>query len=41
MVQKLTSAYLCSQLDDSDFAWRGALDELAAGETPLGRVESK
>ena len=41
MVQRLTWAYLRSQLDDSDSAWQDALDELAADESPLGRVESK
>lgn len=41
MVQRLTWAYLRSQLDDSDTAWQQAVDSLAADGTPLGRVESK
>ncbi|MFD5074389.1 alpha/beta hydrolase family protein [Streptomyces sp. NPDC058371] len=40
-VQRLTWAYLRSELYPGDSAWQAALDALAAGPSPLGRVESK
>lgn len=40
-VQRLTWAYLRTQLDPGDPAWQKACDELAAGPEPQGRVESK
>ncbi|MFF0161544.1 alpha/beta hydrolase family protein [Streptomyces sp. NPDC005263] len=40
-VQRLTWAYLRSELYPGDAAWRTACDELAASPDPLGRVESK
>lgn len=41
VVQRLTSAYLRSELHPGDPAWRSACDDLASGPHPLGRVESK
>ncbi|MFJ9950775.1 alpha/beta hydrolase family protein [Kitasatospora sp. NPDC091207] len=40
-VQRLTWAYLRSQLHPGDLSWRAARELLAAGPDPLGRVESK
>ncbi|MFH8974344.1 alpha/beta hydrolase family protein [Streptomyces sp. NPDC017890] len=40
-VQRLTCAYLRSELYPGDFAWQAARDELTAGPNPFGRVESK
>ncbi|WP_030189609.1 alpha/beta hydrolase family protein [Streptomyces violaceorubidus] len=40
-VQRLTWAYLRSELYPGDTAWQRARDDLAAGPGPLGRVESK
>ncbi|MBP8531658.1 alpha/beta fold hydrolase [Streptomyces sp. MK37H] len=40
-VQRLTSAYLRTQLNPGDSAWQTACDALAADPSPLGRVESK
>ena len=40
-VQRLTSAYLRTELYPGDTAWQTARDELAAGADPLGRVETK
>ncbi|MEU5534304.1 chlorophyllase [Streptomyces sp. NPDC020362] len=40
-VQRLTWAYLRTQLYPGDSAWQAACDALAAGPRPLGRVESK
>ncbi|MFI1103964.1 alpha/beta hydrolase family protein [Streptomyces melanogenes] len=40
-VQRLTWAYLRSELYPGDPAWRHMCDALAAGPDPLGRVESK
>ncbi|GAB2742445.1 alpha/beta hydrolase family protein [Kitasatospora kifunensis] len=40
-VQRLTWAYLRSELYPGDSAWQEACDALAAGPSPLGRVESK
>lgn len=40
-VQRLTSAYLRSELYPGDPAWREAADALAAESDPLGRIESK
>ncbi|GAA2134894.1 hypothetical protein GCM10009760_12770 [Kitasatospora kazusensis] len=40
-VQRLTSAYLRSELYPGDPAWRTACELLAAGPDPLGQVESK
>jgi predicted dienelactone hydrolase len=40
-VQRLTWAYLRSELYPGDPAWQKACDELTAGPDPLGRVESK
>ncbi|MFS7873422.1 alpha/beta hydrolase family protein [Streptomyces asiaticus] len=40
-VQRLTSAYLRTQLTPGDSAWQTACDALAADPSPLGRVESK
>ncbi|WP_121703971.1 alpha/beta hydrolase-fold protein [Streptomyces sp. E5N298] len=40
-VQRLTWAYLRSELYPGDTAWQRARDGLAAGPDPLGRVESK
>ncbi|GAA2329135.1 alpha/beta hydrolase family protein [Streptomyces violaceusniger] len=40
-VQRLTSAYLRTQLNPGDSAWQAACHALAAGPRPLGRVESK
>jgi DUF971 family protein len=40
-VQRLTWAYLRTELYPGDTAWQTARDELAAGADPLGRVESK
>ncbi|WP_017600964.1 alpha/beta hydrolase family protein [Nocardiopsis lucentensis] len=40
-VQRLTSAYLRSELRPGDTAWREACDALTADPHPLGRVESK
>ncbi|MFI7614236.1 alpha/beta hydrolase family protein [Nonomuraea terrae] len=41
VVQRLTSAYLRSELYLDDPAWQVACDALMAGSNPLGRVESK
>ncbi|GAA2946209.1 alpha/beta hydrolase family protein [Kitasatospora cinereorecta] len=40
-VQRLTWAYLRTELCPGDPAWQEAQDALAAGPQPLGRVESK
>ncbi|WP_181770522.1 alpha/beta hydrolase family protein [Amycolatopsis pittospori] len=40
-VQRLTWAYLRSELYAGDTAWQEACDALTAGPGPLGRVESK
>jgi predicted dienelactone hydrolase len=40
-VQRLTWAYLRTQLYPGDSAWQAARDALTAGPDPLGRVESK
>jgi predicted dienelactone hydrolase len=40
-VQRLTWAYLRSELYPGDSAWQAARDALTAGPNPLGRVESK
>ncbi|MEU5595088.1 chlorophyllase [Streptomyces sp. NPDC020298] len=40
-VQRLTWAYLRSELFPGDPAWQAACDALPAGPDPLGRVESK
>ncbi|WP_328929593.1 chlorophyllase [Streptomyces sp. NBC_00190] len=40
-VQRLTWAYLRSELYPEDPAWQAARDALTAGSDPLGRVESK
>lgn len=40
-VQRLTRAYLRTELYPGDPAWRVACEELAADPHPLGRVESK
>ncbi len=40
-VQRLTWAYLRTELYPGDSAWRAACDALTAGPSPLGRVESK
>ncbi|NEA53039.1 chlorophyllase [Streptomyces sp. SID13666] len=40
-VQRLTWAYLRTELYPGDSAWKAACDELTAGPDPLGRVESK
>lgn len=40
-VQRLTWAYLRSELYPGDPAWRAACEALTAGPRPLGRVESK
>ncbi|MFD7669260.1 alpha/beta hydrolase family protein [Streptomyces sp. NPDC059788] len=40
-VQRLTWAYLRSELCPGDSAWQTACDALAAGAAPLGRVETK
>jgi predicted dienelactone hydrolase len=40
-VQRLTWAYLRTELYPGDPAWQAARDELAASPDPLGRVESK
>ncbi|MET8388742.1 chlorophyllase [Streptosporangium canum] len=40
-VQRLTWAYLRTELYPGDSAWQVARDALAAGPNPLGRVESK
>ncbi|MBL1118040.1 chlorophyllase [Streptomyces sp. 110] len=40
-VQRLTTAYLRTQLNPGDSAWQTACDALAADPSPLGRVESK
>lgn len=41
VVQRLTWAYLRSELYPGDSAWQAARDALTAGPDPLGRVESK
>jgi predicted dienelactone hydrolase len=41
MVQRLTWAYLRTELHPGDSAWQKARDALTAGPDPLGRVESK
>ncbi|TDU02121.1 putative dienelactone hydrolase [Streptomyces sp. 846.5] len=41
VLQRLSSAYLRTQLYPGDSAWQLALDALAADPDPLGRVESK
>jgi predicted dienelactone hydrolase len=40
-VQRLTWAYLRSELYPGDAAWQAAQDALTAGPSPIGRVESK
>ncbi|MFD8452397.1 alpha/beta hydrolase family protein [Streptomyces coelicoflavus] len=40
-VQRLTWAYLRSELYPGDSAWQAARDALSAGPDPLGRIESK
>jgi hypothetical protein len=40
-VGSLTCAYLRTELYPGDSAWTSARDALAAGPSPLGRVESK
>ncbi|HBF85573.1 MAG TPA: chlorophyllase [Streptomyces sp.] len=40
-VQRLTSAYLRSELHPGDTAWKAACDALTAAPVPRGRVESK
>jgi predicted dienelactone hydrolase len=40
-VQRLSWAYLRTELHPADPAWRAAQDALAAGPVPLGQVESK
>ena len=40
-VQRLTWAYLRTELYPGDPAWQAARDALTAGPDPLGRVESK
>jgi len=40
-VQRLTWAYLRTELHPGDAAWRAACDALTAGPDPLGQVESK
>jgi len=40
-VQRLTWAYLRTELYPGDSAWQAAREELTAGPDPLGRVESK
>ncbi|MFI5675471.1 alpha/beta hydrolase family protein [Streptomyces cellulosae] len=40
-VQRLTWAYLRTELYPGDSAWRAACDALTAAPSPLGRVESK
>jgi predicted dienelactone hydrolase len=40
-VQRLTSAYLRTELYPGDPAWQAACDELAASPNPPGRVESR
>jgi predicted dienelactone hydrolase len=41
VVQRLTWAYLRTELYPGDSAWQGARDALMAGPNPHGRVESK
>ncbi|MFE6616420.1 alpha/beta hydrolase family protein [Amycolatopsis sp. NPDC057786] len=41
VVQRLTAAYLRSELYPGDHAWQEAAEALAAEPDPLGRVESK
>ena len=41
VVQRLTAAYLRTELYPGDPSWQAAGDELAAGPEPLGRIESK
>jgi len=41
VVQRLTWAYLRTELHPGDSAWQTARDALTAGPNPLGRVESK
>jgi hypothetical protein len=40
-VQRLTWAYLRTELYPGDSAWQAARDALTAGPDPLGRIESK
>jgi len=40
-VQRLTWAYLRTELYPGDSAWQAARDALTAGPNPLGRIESK
>ncbi|WP_304452560.1 chlorophyllase [Nocardiopsis sp. YSL2] len=40
-VQRLTSAYLCTEFYPGDPAWRDACAELTNGPDPVGRVEAK
>ena len=40
-IQRLTWAYLRTELYPGDSAWQAARDALTAGPNPLGRVESK
>ncbi|AUA16407.1 alpha/beta fold hydrolase [Streptomyces sp. SID8382] len=41
VVQRLTCAYLRTQLSPGDSAWQTACEALTTGPDPLGRVESK
>ncbi|MFJ2581494.1 alpha/beta hydrolase family protein [Kitasatospora aureofaciens] len=41
VIQRLTWAYLRTELYPGDSAWQAACDALTAGPDPLGRVESK
>ncbi|NEA65588.1 alpha/beta fold hydrolase [Streptomyces sp. SID12488] len=41
VVQRLTTAYLRTELHPGDPAWQSACDELTAAPDPLGQVESK
>ncbi|MGY1499943.1 alpha/beta hydrolase family protein [Streptomyces sp. QTS52] len=41
VVQRLTAAYLRTELHPGDPAWQTAREELTAGPDPLGQVESK
>ncbi|WP_329560772.1 alpha/beta hydrolase family protein [Kitasatospora sp. NBC_01266] len=41
LLQRLTWAYLRSELYPGDAAWQAACDALAAGPDPSGRIESK
>jgi predicted dienelactone hydrolase len=41
IAQRLTAAYLRTELYPGDPAWQAALDALSTADNPLGRVESK